>query len=58
MAELALALAQTNLGETTYYSSSALLKLNNAATKEIPMKLDCDSKKTSQYFVKINRYGN
>ena len=44
MATFSLAPAQENLGEKIDYSSSTGLKTGNAATEELPINFDCDSK--------------
>ena len=44
-----LAPAQANLGHTTDHTSSAGLKLHKAATEELPMNFDCDSKNVETF---------
>ena len=49
----AIAPGQENLGYTIDCTSLAGLKLHNAATKELQMKFDCDSKNVGMFCEKL-----
>lgn len=44
---------QENPGDTTCHTISAVLKLYNVATKELPMQFDCDSKNIGMFCEKL-----